>query len=268
MSKVSGSIRFNTDSSKLEIYNGEQWWEIDSTSPDLQTGGTRALFGGGYRDSPGPNSFLADISFVNLDSAGDGTDFGDLAATTRGVDGLASRTRGVFTGGYEPGYSNRMQFVTIASTGDATDFGDLAVKARTGGGCGSPTRGIVIGGRGVPADIKTIQYFTISTQGNGSVFGDLSTTCNGGSGASNAVRGLCHLGGGDSVDNDEVEFITIATLGDAVDFGNLLIPRNSASGAASGVRAAFAGGNKPSPAGSANQIEYFDTFEHHHIGQP
>ena len=25
---VSGSIRFNTDSSKLEIYNGEQWWEI------------------------------------------------------------------------------------------------------------------------------------------------------------------------------------------------------------------------------------------------
>tara|TARA_B100000287_G_scaffold116219_1_gene108195 strand:+ start:31 stop:168 length:138 start_codon:yes stop_codon:yes gene_type:complete len=28
-----GSIRFNTDSSKMEIYNGEQWWEIDSTSP-------------------------------------------------------------------------------------------------------------------------------------------------------------------------------------------------------------------------------------------
>ena len=29
----SGSIRFNTDSAKMEIYNGEQWWEIDSTSP-------------------------------------------------------------------------------------------------------------------------------------------------------------------------------------------------------------------------------------------
>ena len=39
----SGSIRFNTDSAKMEIYNGEQWWEIDSTSPEQQTGGTRAL---------------------------------------------------------------------------------------------------------------------------------------------------------------------------------------------------------------------------------
>ena len=44
MNQVAGSIRFNTDSSKLEIYNGEQWWEIDSTSPELQTGGTRGLY--------------------------------------------------------------------------------------------------------------------------------------------------------------------------------------------------------------------------------
>ena len=29
-----GSIRFNTDSNKLEIYNGEQWWNIDATSPE------------------------------------------------------------------------------------------------------------------------------------------------------------------------------------------------------------------------------------------
>ena len=37
-----GSIRFNTDSSKLELYNGEAWWEIDATSPFQNTGGTRA----------------------------------------------------------------------------------------------------------------------------------------------------------------------------------------------------------------------------------
>ena len=40
-----GSIRFNTDSNKLEIYNGEQWWNIDSTSPNEQTGGTKQGFG-------------------------------------------------------------------------------------------------------------------------------------------------------------------------------------------------------------------------------
>ena len=31
-----GSIRFNTDSNKMEIYNGEKWWEVDSTSPTEQ----------------------------------------------------------------------------------------------------------------------------------------------------------------------------------------------------------------------------------------
>ena len=33
---TSGSIRFNTDSSRLEIYNGEAWFEIEATSPDFQ----------------------------------------------------------------------------------------------------------------------------------------------------------------------------------------------------------------------------------------
>ena len=45
--KVAGSIRFNTDSSKLELYRGNEWVEIDSTSPDEQTGGTRGLIFGG-----------------------------------------------------------------------------------------------------------------------------------------------------------------------------------------------------------------------------
>ena len=39
----SGSIRFNTDSAKMEIYNGEQWWDIDATSPEQETGGTRGV---------------------------------------------------------------------------------------------------------------------------------------------------------------------------------------------------------------------------------
>ena len=57
MAAPTGSIRFNTDSKKLEVYilgpvgygtlpNGT-WMEVDSWSPDLMTGGTRGLFGGG-----------------------------------------------------------------------------------------------------------------------------------------------------------------------------------------------------------------------------
>ena len=44
MAVPAGSIRFNTDSSKMEIYNGEKWWEIDSTSPQEQIGGTRGVW--------------------------------------------------------------------------------------------------------------------------------------------------------------------------------------------------------------------------------
>ena len=50
-----GAFRFNTDSSKLEYYDGNQWVNITSTSPEQQTGGTRGLFFGGYGPSPSPS---------------------------------------------------------------------------------------------------------------------------------------------------------------------------------------------------------------------
>ena len=45
---TAGAFRFNTDSSQMEIYDGNQWTGVLATSPNQQTGGTRALFGGGY----------------------------------------------------------------------------------------------------------------------------------------------------------------------------------------------------------------------------
>ena len=68
-----GAIRFNTDSMKLEIFRGSanyngsasmtgigtlaagQWEEIQATSPEVQTGGTRGIFAGGFN---GSNPFL------------------------------------------------------------------------------------------------------------------------------------------------------------------------------------------------------------------
>ena len=67
-----GAIRFNTDSMKLEYYHlgsvgfgtmatGE-WVQITTDSPDIQTGGTRGLFGGGHTcllyTSPSPRDGL------------------------------------------------------------------------------------------------------------------------------------------------------------------------------------------------------------------
>ena len=118
--QVAGSIRFNTDSSKLEIYNGEQWWSIDATSPEQQTGGTRGVWGGG--EAPGVTDV---IQFVNIDTNGDTVDFGNLLANTTELTSAASRTRGLFFRGGPGGDSNTIQFVTIASKGNAPDFGDI-----------------------------------------------------------------------------------------------------------------------------------------------
>ena len=34
---TAGSIRFNTDSTKMEIYNGDAWWVLDGTSAGEET---------------------------------------------------------------------------------------------------------------------------------------------------------------------------------------------------------------------------------------
>ena len=60
----------------MEIYNGDKWWEIDSTSPEEQTGGTRALLMGGAT----PSGTINTIEFANIDTTGNFADFGDLTA--------------------------------------------------------------------------------------------------------------------------------------------------------------------------------------------
>ena len=123
---ASGSIRFNTDSSKLEIYNGEAWWEIDATSPDEQTGGTRGLF----MEAGSEN--VNTISFVNIATTGNASDFGDCNVASGRKLTPSSRTRGIIAGGYPA--SNVIDFVTIAQPGNAQDFGDLFAAGHNVGG--------------------------------------------------------------------------------------------------------------------------------------
>ena len=86
--KIAGSIRFNTNSSKLEIYNGEQWWEIDATSPEHQTGGTRGVFAAGNNSgNPGGTDI---IDYVQFASEGDAIDFGDILNNRQRGPGLTN----------------------------------------------------------------------------------------------------------------------------------------------------------------------------------
>ena len=163
---ASGSIRFNTDSSKLEIYDGNAWFEIDSTSPDEQTGGTRGLTAGGFGNTD-------QIEFFNIDTTGNGTDFGDLNNSVQQPGSASSRTRGCIVGGNDGSELNVIDFVTISSTGDALDFGDLiTARHAISHNINDRTRGVFIGGT---PNINVMEYVTIAQTGNGVDFGDIST---------------------------------------------------------------------------------------------
>ena len=219
-----GAIRFNTDSSQMEIYDGGQWTGVSATSPDQQTGGTRAVIAGGKLTHPGRQNI---IQFVTMDTTGNAVDFGDLLNPSAGEFTAGSRTRGIFAGSYTPGnnVTNLIQFVTFSSTGDSTDFGgDLTTTRRSGHSASSSTRGVFGGGFDNSDRVNTIDYMTIASTGtNADDFGDLIQKGMNGSGVtvSSPTRGV--FGGGDTpgVKVNLIQYITISTLGNAADFGDL-----------------------------------------------
>ena len=254
---TAGSIRFNTDSAKLEIYNGEQWWEIDATSPEQQTGGTRGLFGGGGS----PSHETAEIEFINIATTGNSQDFGNLSLGARGfMAGGASRSRGVFAGGYfadggSGSHQNHIEFVTIASTGNSTDWGaDLIGNRSKWAGTSNETRAVFFGGHS-PTFEDDIQYITIASQGTPALdFGDLSAGRLYMGAASSPTRGLS-IGGMTPSKLNIIEFIELSTTGNAADFGDLSDTSSAGSACSNAVRAIYHHGSANADNGS-NVLEY------------
>ena len=132
----------------------------------------RALFGAGYRS---PGTYEKYIEYVTASTTGNSLGFGDLTADSRIRSSLSNSTRGVWSGGLNPG-NNIIDFVTIASTGNAQDFGDIiANRFGNTGGAASATRGVWGGGYSGSGDrTNLMEYITIPTTGNSIDFGDLS----------------------------------------------------------------------------------------------
>ena len=241
-----GSIRFNTDSSKMEIYNGDKWWEIDSTSPYEQTGGTRGIFAGGYVQGGGNNDT---IEFINVDTTGNATDFGNLTQSRRQQGGSgADRTRGVFLGGRaSPANRDEIDYITIASTGNATDFGNLTESGGSNGGTASNyIRALSHSGqRGATGTTKlnTIDYITIQSTGNAVDFGDATQAVVTQAGGLNSPTRGVFAGGYTPTQVNTIEYITFSTLGNAADFGDLTHTVRRPGGGSNAVRGIIAGGN-------------------------
>jgi len=242
-----GSIRFNTDSGKMEIYNGEQWWNIDSTSPNEQTGGTRGILYCGATSGGRDNT----IQFINISSTGNASDFGDATGGVFTSGGCASRVRAVFHKGESQ--TTGLDFVTIASTGNAASFG-TATSTSAGSMASNSTRGVDFHISNV------IEYITIAQTGNAVDFGDQSYSASAKAPGQSPTR--CVVAGGYGANPypqyNTIEFVTTSTLGNSTDFGDLTFGHSAAAGCSNAVRMVIGGGYTfPSPA-----TTYYNTIEY------
>ena len=256
MSEIpAGAMRFNSDSQKLEYWNGSAWFQVHTATPDLASAGDRSvgargIFGGGGEPPDGEDV----IDYVNISSTGNAIDFGNLTVARSNLASCSSSTRGLWAGGYGPGRRVEIDFVTISSTGNATDFGDLSNDRWDPGGLSNETRGVFASGSpsgSEGAGSNIIEYVTIASTGNTVDFGDLPRAEQYVNGASSTVRGL--FGGGQS---NVIDYITIATLGDSTDFGDLTYDMRRGSAGSGKVRAIFAGGRDHPSSTITNNIDF------------
>ena len=243
----SGAMRFNSDSQKLEYWNGSAWFQVHTATPNLAsagdpTPGARGIWAGGY--SPGGST--DEIRYINIASTGDTQDFGDLVdgASSGSQGGTASSsTRGLFMSG---GGKFNIDFITIASTGNSQNFGNSTIVNGTySSALSNSTRGIHAGGwgpSGFPAPSSDIiEYVTIASTGNAVDFGNLTTNVNRASGCASPTRGVL-FGGRTAVSSgqsDNIQFITIATLGDSQLFGDLTTTRDTGGACSNATRGVY-----------------------------
>jgi len=268
-----GAIRFNTDSMKLEYFRigmeggstssyagigtmaAGEWVQLTTTSPDIETGGTRGLRIAGYT-APGTNN---DIDYFNIATTGNAVKWGDADGDARQYAGFScsDRTRGVFGGGNDAsshGAEVKTNFITIASEGTITDFGDIGQShvGATKGITGNSTRGIIAGGAG-----NVINYITIQTTGSFNDFGDIAVTQGNESGAAglcNSVRCLQAGGFSSPVSTDAIGYVMTSTLGNSAFFGDLIDVRWHQAGCSNSVRGIIWNGMTPSSGATGTNV--------------
>ena len=79
-----GAIRYNTDSNKMECFNGTKWMQVSVSNPDLN-GSARATFSGGQT----PSSNYNIIDYITISTTGNATDFGDLLSVEKWFQGCS-----------------------------------------------------------------------------------------------------------------------------------------------------------------------------------
>ena len=231
-----------------------------------QTGLLASAPVGLHSGGQGPDA-LNTINRIELSTAGNATDFGDLTTATTGLSSgqVGDTTRAIVSAGGElvspaPGYTNTIEYTTYATTGSGQDFGDLTLGRNGTSGLSSSTRGVFAGGSvpGEPPNTNVMDYITIASTGNALDFGDILATRAGLAGVSNSTRGV--WGGAFESPGtfyNTIQYITIASTGNSTDFGDTLVATRFMGSGGNSTRGVFGGGQLGSaPYPGQNVIQY------------
>ena len=245
-----GAMRFNSDSQKLEYWNGSAWFQVHTATPNLATAGDPTPGARGFAAGGTPSSSNM-ITAVNLASAGKNFDFANLTYDTRNGGCGSSSTRAIVAGGLTPSITNVINIWTMASQSDAVDFGDLVDQVRSTTGVSNSVRLTFAGGLDSPALHNDIQTVVFASQGGTIDFGALTDARSHTAGIANPVRAVI-AGGEEPSKVNTMDFFYLATGQDAQEFGELSSTRSSITPTGDTTRGVFMGGEP----GFTNIIEY------------
>jgi len=247
-------VKFGLGSSGGGGSAGNAW----SGDRGLIMGGRSAQPSGGYYYSVNP------ITYIDITTPGNATDFGDLGARRETGDACSNKTRGIWGGGKEDASRlNVIEYVTISTPGNTTDFGDLRETITGPASSSDGTVGIWAAGYssgGYPAAWKKhIDTVTMDTTGNATDFGDLINLGGGTQLASSfgdATRGIITGGSSIAASGDvNMQYITFATPGNGTDFGDQTVGGWGGGSCSDATRGVTAGGNGAS-FNYSNTIDY------------
>jgi hypothetical protein len=193
---------------------------------EMRGGRGRGVFVGGILGG----SRTARMNYIEIATAGNSEEFGNLTQTASQGAALGSSIRGIAGGGSpsSPSGTTNIDYFIFSSDGGANEFGDFLEAGFEKSGASNNTRGLFFGSSVAPAGKNYIEYVTIATTGTATDFGYLSDTSSQSGTCASPTRAL--ICGGNAVDQPSfyghprftaVSYVTISTTGNAQDFGQL-----------------------------------------------
>ena len=190
-------------------------------------GGDRGLFIGGRQ-----SGYYNNVDYVDITSAANATDFGDLDQAKGYCTSLSDGSRILYAGGNAgSGILTYIGYFTSSTPSNATSFGTLGASLMSNQGFSDGTYGVFGESYSAP---QNLQYVTVQTTSNSSVFGQLTQSRERAGACSNSTYG--YICGGSTT--NVIDYVTIASPSNATDFGDLIVNSlwvNAASNASYGV---------------------------------